>query len=143
MTPKLTTPIPSPSSPIASVADEQLEEIALHAISLIGTPYHYGGNTPETGFDCSGFIKYNYQRAAGIFTPRTVAAMQNWGSAIDANQARPGDLVLFGAGIATHAGIYVGEKRFIHAPSTGGRVRLDSTHSPYWRVKHVTYRSHR
>jgi cell wall-associated NlpC family hydrolase len=110
-------------------------------MSLVGTPYRHGGNTPQSGFDCSGLIGHVYQSRAGVRTPRTVLALSDWGAVVPASSARTGDLVVFTqGGSATHAGIYVGEGRFVHAPSTGGEVRLDSLRSNYWAKQPVAFR---
>lgn len=109
-------------------------------MGLVGTPYRYGGNTPDSGFDCSGLIGYVYKSRAGVAPPRTVAQLDDFGKAIDASELRVGDLVIFGRGRPTHAGIYVGEGRFVHAPSTGGTVRLDSLQSRYWSKQPTSYR---
>lgn len=120
---------------------EQANDVTIQAISLVGTPYRYGGNTPESGFDCSGLIGYVYRTRAGIASPRTVAALVNWGQPVPAGSLRTGDLVVFRQdGSATHAGIYVGEGRFVHAPSTGGEVRLDRLTAGYWARQPVSYR---
>jgi len=114
--------------------------VTVYAIGLVGTPYRWGGNTPESGFDCSGLIAHVYQKGARIQSPRTVAELKNWGLPLNANDLRTGDLVVFSkGGEATHAGIYVGEGRFVHAPSTGGRVRLDRIHTPYWSNYQVAF----
>ncbi len=110
----------------------QADDIAIHALGLVGTPYRYGGNTPEGGFDCSGLIGYVYSSRAGRAPPRTVAQLGSFGEPVRADEIRTGDLVLFGRGRPTHAGIYVGEGRFVHAPSTGGTVRLDALAGVYW-----------
>lgn len=115
-----------------TLTQEQASDIAIHALGLVGTPYRYGGNTPEGGFDCSGLIGYVYRSRAGLVPPRTVAQLDGFGQPVSADQLRTGDLVLFGGGRPTHAGIYVGEGRFVHAPSTGGEVRLDRLAGVYW-----------
>ena len=120
---------------------EQANDVTLYAISLVGTPYRFGGNTPDGGFDCSGLIDYVYKQRANLTAPRTVAALNNWGQPVPAPSLRTGDLVIFStAGAATHAGIYVGEGRFVHAPSTGGEVRLESLNSHYWAKQPTSYR---
>lgn len=120
---------------------EEANDVTLYAISLVGTPYRYGGNTPESGFDCSGLIGHVYRSRAHIASPRTVAALVNWGQPVPADSARTGDLVVFvQAGVASHAGIYVGENRFVHAPSTGGVVRLDSLRAAYWARQSFSFR---
>ncbi len=111
-------------------------EVQIRAMGLIGAPYRYGGSSPATGFDCSGLIHYVYLEAAGIDLPRTTAEL----SALrtdkpPADALQPGDLLLFkvkGGRKVNHAGIYVGDGRFVHAPSSGGRVRLDRLDDRYW-----------
>lgn len=117
---------------------DQANDVTIYAVSLVGTPYRYGGNTPDAGFDCSGLIGYVYRSRAGIAAPRTVASLVNWGQPVTAGTVRTGDLVVFGRG--THAGIYVGEGRFVHAPSTGGEVRLDQLASTYWSRQTMAFR---
>ncbi len=109
--------------------------VSIHAIGLVGTPYRYGGNTPASGFDCSGLIGYVFREAAGIVLPRTTRDLGEMSlPAIKPEALRPGDLVLFGRrGRADHAGIFVGEGRFVHAPSSGGTVRIDALDSVYWK----------
>jgi len=127
--------------PPARLTVLQASDVTLDAISLVGTPYRHGGNTPAGGFDCSGLIAYVYKKSAGLSAPRTVQALSEWGQPIDASHLQAGDVVLFSPnGAATHAGIYVGEGRFVHAPSTGGEVRLDSLRSHYWSRQPVSFR---
>ncbi|HYP84284.1 MAG TPA: C40 family peptidase [Variovorax sp.] len=116
----------------APLSPAQSEEIAIHALGLVGTPYRYGGNTPDSGFDCSGLIGYVYRSSAGLAPPRTVAQLSTFGTEVSRDEIRTGDLVIFGRGRPSHAGIYVGDGRFVHAPSTGGTVRLDQLAGVYW-----------
>ncbi|MCG5261691.1 peptidoglycan endopeptidase [Cupriavidus gilardii] len=111
-----------------------LEEISIQAMSLVGTPYRYGGNTPDSGFDCSGLVRYVVARAANVNLPRTTEAMGTRGTPLEREQVASGDLVFFNTtGRAnSHVGIYVGQNRFVHAPSTGGTVRLEDMTKPYW-----------
>ena len=112
------------------------DDVLLRAIGLVGTPYRWGGNTPDSGFDCSGLIGYVYHDAAGITLPRSTREMITLrGPDINRSQLQTGDLVFFATGggsRVSHAGIYVGEGRFVHAPATGGTVKLDSLDKPYW-----------
>lgn len=124
----------------APLTSEQADDIAIHALGLVGTPYRYGGNTPTGGFDCSGLIGYVYKSRAGIAPPRTVAQLNEFGQPIRRSELRTGDLVVFGGGRPTHAGIYVGDGRFVHAPSTGGEVRLSQLDDGYWSRQKVDYR---
>jgi cell wall-associated NlpC family hydrolase len=113
----------------------QANAVVIRALGLVGTPYRWGGNTPESGFDCSGLVTYVYRDMLDLRLPRTsheLAAMQ--GPKIAPDKLVAGDLVFFGnKGEVSHVGIYVGEGRFVHAPSTGGTVRLDYLDGAYWR----------
>ncbi len=110
------------------------EEISIQAMSLVGVPYRWGGNTPEAGFDCSGLVRYVVDRAASVNLPRTTADMSVRGEAIEPDEVAPGDLIFFNTTRRphSHVGIYVGKLRFVNAPSTGGTVRLDYLTNPYW-----------
>ena len=113
------------------------EGISIAAIGLVDVPYRYGGNTPKGGFDCSGLIMYVYNKSAGIKLPRTIQQMSAQGIGIESGPPAPGDLVFFNTTGEkySHAGIYVGQGRFVHAPSAGGTVRLDYITAPYWAAK--------
>jgi cell wall-associated NlpC family hydrolase len=125
----------------SQVSADQASDITIYAVGLVGTPYRYGGNTPDAGFDCSGLIGHVYKTRTGIALPRSVAALQNWGLPLPPDSIRSGDLVFFGSGdVASHAGIYVGNGRFVHAPSTGGTVRLDQLSARYWASQRVAFR---
>jgi cell wall-associated NlpC family hydrolase len=91
-------------------------------MSLVGVPYRWGGNTPTSGFDCSGLVRYVLGRAADVNLPRTTADMSSRGASIDPDQIAPGDLIFFNTTGRphSHVGIYVGKLRFVNAPSTGG-----------------------
>ena len=122
--------------PVLPPADPaKANAVLIRAISLVGTPYRYGGNTPEGGFDCSGLVGYVYRDMLDLRLPRTtreLAALE--GPRIPPSQLTGGDLVFFGShGEVSHVGIYVGEGRFVHAPSSGGTVRLDHLDGPWWR----------
>lgn len=119
-----------------NLPDELAREAAFLALSLVDTPYRYGGNTPDSGFDCSGLIVYVFREAASHPLPRTVRQIAQAGQPVRYRTVRTGDIVLFDtAGRFSHAGIYVGNGRFVHAPSTGGVVRLDGVHARYWRPR--------
>ena len=135
-----TTAPASRTNAYSRLSAEQSSDIAIHALGLVGTPYRYGGNTPEGGFDCSGLIGYVYNSRAGVAPPRTVAQLSGFGAAVQEGELRTGDLMVFGRGRPTHAGIYVGQGRFVHAPSTGGTVRLDDLQSRYWAQQSTSYR---
>ena len=113
--------------------------VLFRAMSLVGTPYRYGGNTPEGGFDCSGLVGYVFRDAAGVQLPRSSASMSEIGERkLAGDTLQSGDLVFFRAGRkVSHVGIYVGQRRFVHAPNSGGTVRLDSLDGAWWREHFV------
>ena len=115
-------------------------EVLMRAIGLVGTPYVYGGNSQAGGFDCSGLVDFVFLDAAGLRLPRrTRELIEMDAPRIARENLQPGDLVFFnpGGGRTSHIGIYVGEGRFVHAPSTGGTVRLDVLDAPYWKLSYV------
>jgi len=107
---------------------------------LVGTPYRFGGNTPEGGFDCSGLVGYVFRDAAGVGLPRTSSEMGDLRARrLDRDDLQAGDLVFFADGRhISHVGIYVGGQRFVHAPNTGGTVRLDRLDGDWWN-QHFVY----
>lgn len=117
------------------------EDVLFRALGLVGTPYRWGGNTPDSGFDCSGLIGFVYRDAAGIALPRSTRDMIVMRApSVGRSQLQSGDLVFFATGggsQVSHAGIYVGEGRFVHAPATGGTVKLDSLDKPYWQKAYL------
>ncbi len=123
------------------VVDASADDVLISAIGLVGTPYRYGGNTPDSGFDCSGLIGYVYRNTAGISLPRSTRELiQLRVPSVGRDQLQSGDLVFFatsGGGQVSHAGIYVGEGRFVHAPSSGGTVRLDYLSQAYWQKSYL------
>jgi cell wall-associated NlpC family hydrolase len=116
-------------------------DILFSALGQVGIPYRYGGSTPDSGFDCSGLIQYVYAESADIKLPRTVAGMIKLDApSVEEDQLQAGDLVIFATGWGSrpsHAGIYVGEGRFVHAPSTGGVVRMDFLSEDYWQRSYL------
>jgi cell wall-associated NlpC family hydrolase len=136
----VSTPVESPPA-IPEFGDGRADDVLFRALGLVGTPYRYGGNTPASGFDCSGLIGYVYRDAAGISLPRSTRELIAMGVPNVGREAlRSGDLVFFatsGGGRVSHAGIYVGEGRFVHAPSSGGTVRLDSLADRYWQSSYL------
>ncbi|POM21582.1 NLP/P60 [Burkholderia cepacia] len=134
---RITTPraFPAPAN-FPKFVDHSVgqEEISIQAMSLVGVPYRWGGNTPTSGFDCSGLVRYVIGRAADVNLPRTTADMSGRGVSVEPDQIAPGDLIFFNTTGRphSHVGIYVGKLRFVNAPSTGGTVRLDYLTNPYW-----------
>jgi cell wall-associated NlpC family hydrolase len=118
----------APADPAAANA------VLMRALSLVGTPYRFGGNTPEAGFDCSGLVSFVYRDVLDRSLPRTTADLARSGPRVSPTGLAAGDLVVFApGGRVSHVGIYVGEGRFVHAPSSGGTVRLDTLAGAYWR----------
>ncbi|MEJ5360674.1 MAG: C40 family peptidase [Spirochaetota bacterium] len=111
------------------------KQIINTATQYIGTPYRHGGTTPS-GFDCSGYVFYVYNKN-GIHIPRSTAQQYTKGQKIPYKMAQPGDLLFFRINMNTisHVGIYVGDNTFIHAPSIGKYVRYDSINNPYWKKR--------
>jgi hypothetical protein len=120
--------LPPPVLPKAS-------EVAVHAMGFMGVPYRWGGNEAETGLDCSGFVRAVYQQILGVTLPRTSDRQAAVTLTIDLKDLAPGDLVFFNTmkQAFSHVGIYVGEGRFVHAPRTGERIRLEKLAGSYWR----------
>ena len=130
----LPTPVADDPFPVHAGRGADSAAITFRALGLVGTPYRYGGNTPESGFDCSGLVTYVFSDMLDVRLPRTSRELSRvQGPRIAPAQLSTGDLVFFGKGDEVwHVGIYVGEGRFVHAPSTGGTVRLDALDAPYW-----------
>lgn len=110
------------------------QEILINALSLTGVKYKYGGKSPETGFDCSGFVRYVFQQAANLTLPHGARAISQLGQTIPVEQLQPGDLVFFNTlkSAFSHVGIYLGDGRFIHAPSSGGGIHVVDMNDSYW-----------
>ncbi|MBS1129907.1 MAG: hypothetical protein H6R16_909 [Proteobacteria bacterium] len=113
---------------------EKGTEVVFYAMGLIDTGYRFGGKNPEAGLDCSGMVSYIYGQAAGLRVQGSAADIARNGKPIDRAELRPGDLVFFNTlnRSFSHVGIYIGETRFIHAPSTNGRVRIDRLSDTYY-----------
>lgn len=110
------------------------QDLLLSAMSLIGVKYKWGGDTPESGLDCSGFIRYVFQNSLNIALPRTALGMSRVGDDIDKHELKPGDLVFFNTlkRKFSHVGIYLGDNRFIHAPRTGKNIEIANMGDRYW-----------
>ncbi len=110
------------------------QEIILHAISQTGVKYKYGGIAPDSGFDCSGFVRYVFQQAANLTLPHGARAISQVGTKVSKDELQPGDLVFFNTlrSVTSHVGIYVGNNRFIHSPSAGGTISVTDMNDAYW-----------
>jgi len=111
-----------------------LQEVAF---GTLGTRYHYGGISPETGFDCSGLVVHVFEHAWGISLPRNTQEQRLVGRPVKLAELKPGDLVFYDTRNRpySHVGIYVGQGNFVHAPRRGATVRIESVHTPYWRAR--------
>lgn len=130
----------TPPSPAVSPAATAVRvpglghEVTLYALGLIDTDYRFGGKNPEAGLDCSGMVSYIFGQAAGLKVSGSAADIARLGRPVSRAGLRPGDLVFFNTRNApfTHVGIYIGDDRFVHAPSTHGRVRIDQMSARYF-----------
>jgi len=112
----------------------EASDAAIMAVSLVGTPYAAGGGSPESGFDCSGLVAYVFARAAQARLPRNTFDLASSGVAVAPGELQAGDLVFYNTQRRpfSHVGIYLGQSRFVHAPSTGGAVRIEDMGGRYW-----------
>jgi cell wall-associated NlpC family hydrolase len=122
-----------PSTP-ASVARPERAEALLQALLALGVDYQYGGTSPVTGYDCSGLVAHVYREAWGLALPHNTRALSRAGVPVSLSELQPGDLVFYDTQGRpySHVGIYLGDRRFVHAPKTGARVRVDSLDNRYW-----------
>jgi cell wall-associated NlpC family hydrolase len=112
-------------------------ELAFQAMSMIGIRYKYGGTVPESGLDCSGLVRYVFQQVWGTELPRTSEELSRVGERVDTKDLQPGDLVFYNTlrRAFSHVGIYLGDHKFVHAPSAGGEVRIESMDVGYWQKR--------
>jgi cell wall-associated NlpC family hydrolase len=124
----------SPASTAEGSYLDSARELVIRALALIGVSYKWGGSTPDDGLDCSGLVNHVFREVAGIVLPRQSQAMSKVGEKVGKSDLQPGDLVFFNTlrRPFSHVGIYIGEQRFIHAPSRGGEVEVQDLHSRYW-----------
>ncbi|AOK29376.1 peptidase P60 [Burkholderia singularis] len=109
-------------------------DVVVGALNMIGVRYRWGGNTPDSGLDCSGFVRYVFQDTLGMSLPRRAEEMSRVGEKVRMSELKPGDLVFFNTMRRTfsHVGIYIGDNKFVHSPSTGSTIRVDDLDSSYW-----------
>jgi cell wall-associated NlpC family hydrolase len=119
---------------VLSSSIDKASSLLKYALSLVGVNYKYGGKSPETGLDCSGFVRYVYQQAAGLILPHNARAISMFGKKIAISELQPGDLVFYNTMRHTfsHVGIYLGENKFIHASVTGRGVEVVDMNENYW-----------
>ncbi|WP_269504639.1 C40 family peptidase [Burkholderia sp. IMCC1007] len=109
-------------------------DVVVGALNMIGVRYRWGGNSPDSGLDCSGFVRYVFQDTLGMSLPRRAEEMSRVGEKVSMSNLKPGDLVFFNTMRRTfsHVGIYIGDNKFVHSPSTGSTIRVDDLDSGYW-----------
>lgn len=134
---------PAPIEPgigaaISEAYIEGMRDVIFYALSMVGINYRYGGNSPQTGFDCSGLVGHVYKKIAGLVLPRDSYAMARLGQPIALDELKPGDLVFFNTMRRpfSHVGIYLGEQRFVHAPSSGKSVHVVDMTESYWAARY-------
>ena len=112
-------------------------EVTIQALSFLGVNYKWGSSNPERGFDCSGLVTHVFQQVAGLVLPRNSQSMSKVGEKIDKVDLQPGDLVFFNTRRQpnSHVGIYIGDERFVHAPSRGGEVEISDMQESYWKKR--------
>lgn len=120
----------------------RVQALLKRGLALLGTPYRWGGNSPEAGFDCSGLVGYVFRTALGIDLPRVSREMAQDGVKVERTALVPGDLVFFGrrGKRVDHVGIYIGEGRFLHAPRSGRDVTVSQLDTGYWSGKFLQAR---
>jgi cell wall-associated NlpC family hydrolase len=112
-------------------------ELVVNAMGFLGVPYRRGGNSADTGFDCSGFVRAMYEQSIGLVLPRRANEQAAATTTIDKEQLQPGDLVFFNTmkHAFSHVGIYVGDGKFIHSPKPGAQVRVEDMGRSYWKTR--------
>ncbi len=124
---------------VAANDPQRANSLLIRAIGLVGTPYRWGGNTQQSGFDCSGLVNFVFRDMGDLSLPRTardIAALPI--PKVRDNHLAAADVLFFGeASRVNHVGIYVGQGRFVHAPNSGGTVRLDELNGYYWREHYL------
>ena len=128
------------STPVAAVkrveaGSQAADRAASHALKMVGRPYRAGGESASSGFDCSGLVQFSY-RQAGVAVPRSTELQLRASTSVPRSRLRRGDLVFFDqeGKKKSHVGIYLGDGRFVHAPSSGKQVRVDRLDSRYWQA---------
>ena len=138
--PRVFAPAGGERLPVSSAG----QEVAIFALALIDTGYRFGGKNPEAGLDCSGMVSYVFAQAAGLRLAGNAADIARRGRPVAREQLRPGDLVFFNTRNAplSHVGVYIGDERFVHAPSSNGRVRIDKLDNRYYAERYDTARNY-
>lgn len=122
----------------SSQAPSGTRTLASTALGFLGIKYRFGGEAPNTGFDCSGLVAYAAEKSLGLKLPRRSAEIAREGESVRLNELRKGDLVFFNTRghRYSHVGIYVGNKKFVHAPRSGSVVRVEDMDATYWKKRY-------
>ncbi len=140
-----TRPLPHDDDPgdpleamLAADPDPRRNDVVTVALSQVGTPYLWGGGSPVIGFDCSGLVAYVFQQAVHLKLPRVSYDQARFTSAIASDELRAADLLFYNTlgQEFSHVGIYIGHRRFVHAPASGALVRIERMTSEYWRTRY-------
>ncbi|MFM0323062.1 C40 family peptidase [Caballeronia glebae] len=125
---------PSGAKSFLSGVASKAGDVVVGALNMIGVRYRWGGNTPDSGLDCSGFVRYVFQDTLGMTLPRRAEEMSRVGEKVTVADLKPGDLVFFNTmrRSFSHVGIYIGDNKFVHSPSTGSTIRVDDMEDGYW-----------
>ncbi len=120
--------------PVGMTVEQAISEITSRSVLLLGSPYRLGGSSPKEGFDCSGLVAHVMQDAFRLRFPRTTQEQAVVGISVPRQSLRPGDLVFFNTTGRpnSHVGVYLGQSRFVHAPTSRGVVRIESLNQAYW-----------
>ncbi|MEW6165724.1 MAG: C40 family peptidase [Pseudomonadota bacterium] len=124
----------SPSPALMTRALDGAQATLDAALGYLGIRYRRGGSSPETGFDCSGFVRHVFNESVGRVLPHSAAAISKEGTRVEKAELQPGDLVFFNTmrKAFSHVGIYLGDSLFVHAPRSGGQVRIEDMTDRYW-----------
>jgi len=119
---------------VGNRVEAKASQLVMGALGFLGVPYRRGGNSAETGFDCSGFVRAMYEQTVGLVLPRRADQQAAATQTIDKQELQPGDLVFFNTmrHAFSHVGIYVGDGKFIHSPRTGSQIRVEDMRDSYW-----------
>ena len=133
----LLTQIGDQVSQVRQAVSEKASELVVNAMGFLGVPYRRGGNSLETGFDCSGFVRAMYQQTVGLILPRSADQQAAATQTIEKSDLKPGDLVFFNTmrRAFSHVGIYIGDNKFIHSPKPGAEVRVEDMRLGYWQTR--------
>ncbi|MDR5750410.1 MULTISPECIES: C40 family peptidase [unclassified Caballeronia] len=130
---------PSGTKSFLSGMASKAGDVVVGALNMIGVRYRWGGDTPDSGLDCSGFVRYVFQDTLGMTLPRRAEEMSRVGEKVRVSELKPGDLVFFNTmrRSFSHVGIYIGDNKFVHSPSTGSTIRVDDMENAYWEKRYT------